>query len=613
MTQQDERAKGSTDHGRTVESILQTVTQDLKRLHGGLVAQLSEEVTQLQTEKARLAEEVATLRSQHHALQAQNTDALSRQQLAQQQLWAKQLALALAGHLQGLMAQQINQAAKNGHFSGNGTLSTSDAHSENAHRLLASLDSTFNATFKTLQQELGSYQSALSQQLNRMHTMEQQGEAILDALVNRLQEQTRLENGGFRPMNPPLDNPSQRISQPVGNAVGNGATASSLPFVPPARVPAEPQASAVGTSLPPSTRYSSQSAPIAPMPIAVPGQPPLPVAKKDSSKFWAGLFMVMLSTVALSVHNVVVRVIGRPSPILGMPDVGGFINTTILGNSLLILWLRMMVVLPLMIGVALVLYPPVWRDLRKFANLWHRDRRPVYVVVGSGLFLFLSQVLVYIAIGKIGPGPAVTLLFIYPILTVPLAWVTFGDRPTRLRWIVMVAILIGVVLTAIPKIIATSRGFSLDGVLVAIGSGVAFALYLVFMQMGFKKLHPVPVSLVQFFTTFVLSSVVLIFAGPNLGAGIAPENRGGFLVGGIILGALTLVGYLANNFGVRFMGAGSASIVSSAGPVLTAMLAWILIQDKLQPIQWWGILIVTLSIAALSVERMKLSQPKGKL
>lgn len=629
MTAMEKRSDGQGDNGRTVESVLQTVTQDLKRLHQGLVTQLSQEVTQLQAEKVRLAADIEQLKAQHQALQAQGNQALSQQEIARQQLWAKQLALALSNHLQGLIMQQISQTMKMSQPR-NGVMNSAGSEvtpGENAHRLLASLDATFSATFSSLQQELGSYQSALYRQLNEiqnkqlgeMQNLGQQGEAILEALVNRLREQLQVESArqsrlaemektGLPPfpdqfpdnrpsglatgvVNPPLPSQAgmrspQHLNTPSENRPGMNDTAR--------------------TEAPPSYPQSPTSAQA---PLTFPGATlPQPPAKKELSTFWKGLILVLLSTVALSTHNVVVRVIGKPSSILGLPNIGGFINITVLGNSLLILWLRMLIVLPLMVCLAMWLYPPVWRDLKKFFTAG--DRRPILNVVGSGFFLFLSQVLIYIAIGKIGAGPAVTILFMYPVVTVPLAWFLFGDRPTLLRWGVMSVILLGIVLTALPKIATSTQGLSFEGVATAIGSGVAFALYLIFMQLGFKKLHPIPVSLVQFFTIFVLSAVILIALGPNLGVQVLAEQRTGFVLSGILLGVLTLIGYLTNNFGVRFMGAGLASIVASIGPVMTAFLAWILIRDQLAAVQVFGILLVTAGVGALSFERMKLQSRK---
>uniref|UniRef100_A0A832H0N7 Uncharacterized protein n=1 Tax=Oscillatoriales cyanobacterium SpSt-402 TaxID=2282168 RepID=A0A832H0N7_9CYAN len=399
----ENRPDSNSENGRTVESVLQTVTQDLKRLHQGLITQLSQEVTQLQTEKARLLSEVQKLQAQHQKLQAQNANTLSQQQTAQQQLWAKQLALALSNHLQGLMMQQINQTVKSSQVN-NGELSVSgdsNIHSENAYRLLASLDSTFSTTFKALQQELNSYESSLSQQINRMHNLEQQGEAVLEALVNRLREQVQAET--TKPLNfteeYPVSAPPSRENgtasqtaaynkMPQGKASPQGYQSSAAPNSYQSAI--AHSASSQFSQAPTSQTQAAQPYP-SPTPLAVPATaiPTQPAGKKDTSNFWAGLVLVLLSTAALSIHNVLVRVIGKPSSILGAPEIGGFINITILGNSLLILWLRMLIVLPLMVGVAMFLYPPVWRDLKKFFG--SRDRRPVFNVVGSGLFLFYTR------------------------------------------------------------------------------------------------------------------------------------------------------------------------------------------------------------------------------
>ncbi|PZV15826.1 MAG: EamA family transporter [Leptolyngbya sp.] len=627
----ENRPEINGENGRTVESILQTVTQDLKHLHQGLVTQLSQEVTQLQAEKARLTEEVGNLQTTQQVLQTRQQESLSQQQIAQQQLWAKQLALVLANHLQSLMVQQVNQLANTNQLGRSRmSLSSDDSDaSDHAHRLLASLDTTFSVTFKALQQELTSYESSLSQQLGRMHNLEQQGEAVLELLVSRIRDQLLL-NEGQRSPQPSL--PQENSASPQ-STYGMGGYESGGVYLPTSPPPQPPQQQfqqgyplelpvSPPRSSPPRSPQAQSSAPISSSPLAVPGAP-LPQqapAKKELSSFWTGLCLVLLSTVALSIHNVVVRIIGNggtdpttkvfqltPARVLDSFDIGGFVQLN-LGNSLLILGLRMVVVLPLMVILAMLLYPPVWRDLSRFFTL--KDRKPIWIVVGSGIFLFLSQVLIYIAIGQIGPGPAVTILFMYPIFTVPLAWFLFGDRPTPLRWAVMGTILTGIILTALPQIFNSGKGFSPEGILIAIGSGVAFALYLILMQLGFKKLHPIPVTLIQFSTIFVLSAVILFFLGPNLGVKVEADKLMGFLLSGIVLGCLTLVGYLSNNFGVRYMGAGLASIVASIGPVMTALLAWVLIQNKLQGVQWFGIFLVTAGVGALSFERMKLQTKK---
>lgn len=586
MGQLDNRAENSgSGEAQAAQAALNAVTHELKNLQQNLIVQMAQDIARLQAEKAHLIEDIERLRSHHQELYSKSLETASKQQTAQQQLWAKQLAQALANHLQTVLIQRLEQLSEDTRqrslqypYAGSSLpADSSRGYNDKAYQLLNTLDSTFSATFKSLQQELNSYQSSLSQQLDRMHSLEQQGEAILEALVERLNSQLQAQ-------------------------AAHPTLVDTAP--PPVSVPASPlqtQPNPQGTT--------SATSPQTSIPLSIPTAPlPLQPQSQGLSQMQMGLLFVLLSTIALSVHNVIVRIIGTESLILGQWPLGGFISLRFLGNSLLILWLRMLIVLPLMGILARLLYPAVWSDIRKLLQL--RDRRPLLNVVGSGGFLFLSQVLIYIAIGQIGPGVAVTILFMYPLVTVPLAWLLFGDRPSSLRIGVMGAISLGVVLAALPSLMSSSN-VSFLGVGTAVISGIAFAFYLIFMQLGFKRTHPVPVSLIQFATIFVLASLSLILPLP-LGVQVLAENRAGLVVGGVVLGVLTLAGYLLNNFGVRFMGAARASIVASSGPVLTALLAFLIIpgpQTALKTVQILGILLVTLGVTALSFERM-LSQTK---
>jgi drug/metabolite transporter (DMT)-like permease len=564
----------NTGNATATEALLRAMTQELENLRQNLIVQLNQDVERLQAEKSRLVDEINNLQAQRQQLPSSQSP-LPQEQIDrdQQQYLVGQLTQAIAEHLQDMLMQRLSQQPGSSYHPLSGTSSanlppSANDYNDSAYRILSSLDTTLRTTFKTLQQDISSYQSSFSQQLSRMHGLEQQGEAILETLVNRLHEQLQAES-------------------------------DALPLV-----PSDPEVRGQASSDRKQTPEANA------IPFSVPAAPlPLPNQAKPSSQGQLGLLLILISTVALSVHNVVVQIIGRESQIFNLFPLGGFIKLG-LGNSLLILWFRMMVVLPLMALLAIVLYPNVWRDIKKF--LLDPNRRGLMTVVGSGFFLFLSQVLIYIAIPQIGPGVAVTILFMYPIITVPLAWLFFGDRPTFLRVGVMCAISLGVILAAWPKIFpAVNSGVtSISGVGVgtAAASGIAFAFYLIFMQLGFQKLHPVPVSLVQFTTIFVLASVSLMLPLPeNLAVQVIPDKRLGLIISGVVLGVLTLAGYLLNNFGVRFLGAARASIIASSGPVLTAVLAFLIIpsaQNALQPISILGIVLVTLGVFALSFERL---------
>lgn len=603
---------------QAAEALLRSMTQDIENLRQNLLVQLSQDVERLHREKSQLVEDIDKLQAQR------------QQQIVQQQKLLRQIAPALANQLQELLRQQLNQLAAPsqasdedptlsfgnsvseattdeegvregqnptqtpiGRAAGSGSPQNSAAsdYNENAYRLIASLDSTLRATFRTLEQDLSSYQSSLSQQLGQMYSLEQQGEAILETLVSRLRKEIQFESSAIKPtpQAPPPAPTHPPLPRQGGYPQNNHHTSVVYP--------------------------SEQSMPVVPLipepepPVAIP-QPP--TQSQQSSKLLLGFLLVLLSLLVLSFQNVFITLILNKSPVFGLFEQGGFISPG-LGNSLLILWLRMLVVVPLMAILATVLYPQVWRDIQQFAQ--SKDWFLFIRVLGSGFFLFLSQVLIYLALGSISPGVAITIFFIYPVLTVLLGWVLFGVRLNLSRSLVIFIVLVGVVLSALPS--SRAGDFSGMGVRAAAGSAIAFAFYVILAQTCAKKLNPVPLSWINFVLILSFSSFSL--AGPfpeSWRFDVAPTMWPSLLLCSLVLGGTTLVSYLLDNISIRMISAARASILGATVPALTALLAWVIIQSTLQLQQIFGMLLVTLGVTFLSFERLrrpnKTTQPTAR-
>jgi drug/metabolite transporter (DMT)-like permease len=433
-----------------------------------------------------------------------------------------------------------------------------------SRELEAVLDNSLNETFQSLQHELSNYQSSLSQRLHQVQTMEQQVDGLLETVVLRLKDQLQSSQSSAAVA-------SHAHSQP-----------STLPTSPPETVPPQPTVS-----------------PADPKP-----QPP-----KPSNSVQFGLFLALMSAVALSLFNVCLKIIlqgPEPREIFGLFIPGGLVQiegfiSPGLGNSLLILLLRMIVVIALMPILATVLYPAVWTDIRRF--LQSGNTKLMLTVVGSGFFLFLSQICIYIAIGQIPTGIAITIFFIYPIVTVLASWGLFGDKPTAVRVIAMIIILTGGVLS-LPSFFAGAAGNTQLGIIAAVAAGVAFAGYVLLTQIAAGKLHPIPFSLVNFAAIFVFCAISLILLPDQFSLEINPNAWTGILIGGAILGVLTLLSYLLNNFAIRSAGAALASIIGTSGPALTALFAFFVIGEALTGKQIFGMALVILGVGAMSVERM---------
>ncbi|NEP57584.1 MAG: DMT family transporter [Symploca sp. SIO2G7] len=559
---------------QAAEDPVKSMAQEIEHLRQNLVAHLSEDIERLNREKYQLIEDIEQLETQR------------QQQIVQQQQLALQIAPTLVNQLQELLIQRLNQSAvpstdsehdtnlslgltqeriKTGKSAPNTKVSSgfpptspASATQESADQLIVSLDTTLRATFKALQQDINSYQSSISQQLGQMYSLEQQGTVILEALVSRLRKEFQVESVAE----------SQGVTSPVVLEKEQGDkeednTSSTVPnpnIYPPVE-PVEP-------------------APELPLTDSSPTPSP------STWKPRLGFSVLLLSLLALSLENVAVAVIFNKSSILGITELGGLITPN-LSNSLLLLWLRMLVIVPLMGLLAHFLYPTAWRELKKLTQ--SPDWALCGSVVSSGFCLFLSQVLIYFALGTILPGVAVTIFFIYPVAVVFWRLRGMGRFPNHIiRW-ALLSVLLGVVLNIFQS--------SVLGGLAAVVAGIAFAGHIILIQTSRNKLHPVPTRLIHSVIVFFFSTLGLLFTWNN---NLASDSFSGLIIGGVVLGGAALASYLLDHASQKLLPAATASILGATVPVLTGFVALVLLHQVMSPLQIFGMLLVSLGVAALN-------------
>ncbi|MBD2531344.1 EamA family transporter [Nostoc flagelliforme FACHB-838] len=354
---------------------------------------------------------------------------------------------------------------------------------------------------------------------------------------------------------------------------------------------------------------SSSNTALEPQSAAKPPQSRSPNSSNFSTLQF-GLLLIVLSAVVSSLYNVAIKVIFHEgSQIFGVLEVEQLLPPTI-GNTLLILTLRFMVVVPLMVLLSPILHPRLWQDLENLAASVRGNPTPtnagtrqiLVLSIVSGCFLFLSQVLIYIAIAQVKTGMAIALFFIYPMVTALLSWFLFRDRPTIFRIAAIAAICCGelLVLAGSPSmgIGNTSMGSS-----TAILSGVAFAAYIILTRVCASKLHPVTFTLINFATMLLLSFICLMLPFWNLVVDSSKMLE--LVLSAFILGVLTLAGYLLNNVGITKLGASRSALIGGSIPVLTVIFAGLIIQENLDIVQILGVLFVTFGAAAFSFETMR--------
>ncbi|EDX84593.1 conserved domain protein [Synechococcus sp. PCC 7335] len=325
---------------------------------------------------------------------------------------------------------------------------------------------------------------------------------------------------------------------------------------------------------------------------------------KKSPRTVLGIVLVLLSAVGLAAQNVVSRVFFVPSLIFGRVTFGGFI-TSELSNVVMLLAIRMA-----MMAVLLMLLVP-WLHPGTFIALKRLPRSPKVfsAAIGSGLCIFGGLTCLYTALSQIAAGVAIAAFFIYPAITVLLARVFFNQRLRPHQLTLMIVIFIGVILTnanitpAASTDIATTFLGLRYGLWAGLGAGLCFGLYGIFAELCLQDqdlpLHPVPFSLVTFIGVSSLATLSLSILPP---VSVLPATWPLILMATLFSAGLTLVAYVLNNFGIRYIGASLTALISASSPALTALFAWVTLQESLQPQQNAGVALVTIGVAILSLK-----------
>ncbi|MEO1685483.1 MAG: hypothetical protein AAFS06_19770 [Cyanobacteria bacterium J06631_12] len=304
-----------------------------------------------------------------------------------------------------------------------------------------------------------------------------------------------------------------------------------------------------------------------------------------------GIVLSAIATALVAWHYGAVSALGNGGSWLGfgVEQLGrGFVPMVAL------IWLRMLVMVPALLLLAPQLHEDTWEDLQD----WFYNRERVLVLlVGSGVALFFSQVLLYQSVGMAGPVVGTALLFLYPLIATPLG---LGLRQEQglsgFGLLAMIAIAMGGFLTVRPLL-------PVDALAIWLGlfAGLAFSLYIVLTNLSYRQqCHPIPTAVVQFSSVAVVSSLVLLVRPLTL-VSISWTN---LFLWGVSLGVLMLLAYLFNYSSLRAIGP-RTGIVAATTPVMVLLLTWGFQPERsLEIIQYTGIALIAIGGIALGKEKL---------
>ena len=193
-----------------------------------------------------------------------------------------------------------------------------------------------------------------------------------------------------------------------------------------------------------------------------------------------------------------------------------------------------------------------------------------------------------------GAGHVALLAYTMPFWAVFLAWLVLGDRPTARHWV-------GVALAAIGLVCIIEPWHELGSALsttLAIAGGAAWAAGTVLSKRMFQRHAP---------SVLNLTAWQMLLGGMALGvlALVTPERAiewsGAFIAGLAysVLLASSLAWWLWSIV-LQRLPTTVASVSSLGVPIVSVMLAWLILHERPTLMEWVGIVLVLLGLLAIS-------------
>ena len=266
-------------------------------------------------------------------------------------------------------------------------------------------------------------------------------------------------------------------------------------------------------------------------------------------------------------------------------------------------FLSVMVKLALDAGVD-VLPLAAWRFVLAAATVWlllAARRRPIPrleawpALAGLGLLYAIDSLAYVAALQWVPAATAVLLFYVYPVVVVLLAAVFLGERLTPHKLAATAIAIVGCALT----VGAGMAGGHALGFGLVVFAMLALSAYILVSRPLMAVLPGHGSAAVTLSATAVILTVVaLVFDDLSLGGG----RRGLVLVIAISImsTALPITLFL---IGLRHVGAGRAAVLSTIEPIITVLLAAIVLGERVGPIQVVGGALILTAILWLRTER----------
>ncbi len=257
-------------------------------------------------------------------------------------------------------------------------------------------------------------------------------------------------------------------------------------------------------------------------------------------------------------------------------------------DAITLMALRMLFALPFFLLVA------VWHNKKTPALPLDKKQWGVVIVLGL-MGYYLASYLDFIGLQYISAGLERVIIFLYPTFVVLFSALVYRRRITARVGIALGLSYIGTMLVFIEHLSVASSGLLLGSGMV-LGSAIIFSWFVMGSGVMTQRIGAARFTA---YTMTVASVATLVHFAFQHGEGFArllslpySEWQRVYYLALIMAVFSTVLPAFFMNSGIRRIGAGSASIISTTGPIATLVLAYMLLDETITSLQLLGTFFV---------------------
>jgi drug/metabolite transporter (DMT)-like permease len=261
-----------------------------------------------------------------------------------------------------------------------------------------------------------------------------------------------------------------------------------------------------------------------------------------------------------------------------------------------LLFLRMVLSLPFFIAIA------VWLKSRETAQTTKLTGKDWLAIAGLGFVgYYLASFLDFLGLQYVGAGLGRLILFLYPTMVLLLSFVFLRKAPTRRELAALV-----ISYTGIAFVLSNRFGGGIEGQLFLLGVLLIFAsalCYAVYLVAGSQMVKRVGSMRFTAYTMIIstLPAVVQFFALEPLSALVLPTAVWVYAL--IMATFSTVLPVFLQAEALKRIGANQFALVGALGPVSTALLSALGLEEPFGPLQVLGAALVIAGVLLVSMKR----------